>query len=360
MIMLRSIVAVMVCSFNSVHPLTYIFSHGLGSSSARALHYTKSSLGDIHFSGGWRCLEADRDFSSSISMNILNLPLITVQYPHDRAIPFENGVIKKRDIKRDQVGLAQYAEINALRKAIQMANDEVILYGHSMGASTILTYLATYGCSGIKALILEAPFDCVESVIDYKCGIFSWTGVGTLACKIAFPNYNPYGITPISSIRQRRSVKHWCPIMFIHSYKDELVPYACSERLYDALKAAGHEHLYMVTLHKSGHNYLNSDDMAYCETAIHAFYKYYGLPYDVTLAEAGNSMFPGGREYYDKYRYRGLPGSVKMDLLKDFSEAELNDPACRDEIFEKLRVFNQPWSSIKTGLPHFGFFGTSK
>lgn len=165
--------------------------------------------------------------------------------------------------------------------------DECVLVGVSRGASAIINYAST-NPGNIKALVAECPFDMLENVITnilngYNLGWMPF--IGAAAIKYRFPSYDFYGIKPIDAVK---NIEKNLPILLIHSKQDTLIPLSCSQNLYNALKAAGHKHSYLLILDYGAHGKccISNDAYKYHAT-IHAFYKKYGIACDDKLARAG-------------------------------------------------------------------------
>jgi len=80
------------------------------------------------------------------------------------------------------------------------------------------------------------------------------------------------------------------PILIVCSQEDTRVPAWSSQKLADALKAAGLQ-VHCVTLAHGAHGHLiNGPDGQTYRNAVHAFYKKYGLEHNSEWAELGKSL----------------------------------------------------------------------
>jgi hypothetical protein len=170
-----------------------------------------------------------------------------------------------------------------------------VLVGVSRGASTSVNFMGMYNPTQVAALVLESPFDCVESIITHllhnsKCSwIPGFKKHGLRMMQFIFCKYKPNGIRPIDSVSQ---IKADLPILLICSPEDTLVPIWSSINLYHALKESGHENTYLLILPEGKHaqliNNKKSGTLYQCVT--HAFYKKFGLPYCPYQAKQGELL----------------------------------------------------------------------
>lgn len=125
-----------------------------------------------------------------------------------------------------------------------------LLHGMSRGGAVVLNLLAYGGdvdLSFVKGAILEVPLVVVQDCIKRICGQagrvpgVAWTvhkfGMGAL-----FPGYRTSGMTGLDLVPY---IPRHIPILIMTHNRDRQVPYEGSVALYRALKAAGHEHVYL-------------------------------------------------------------------------------------------------------------------
>jgi dienelactone hydrolase len=171
--------------------------------------------------------------------------------------------------------------INVIKKYCK-DGQKCILQGVSRGASVILLVLALNPDLPVAAVILESPFDSIDSVLDniieqlggwsllkrYKYTIFTFI----------FKNYKPGLFNPIDYVdRINRDI----PILIVCSLSDHLVHAKSSLRLYNALIKSGHKKTHILILSKGRHGFLlQGENKKLYESAVHNFYKEYDLPYD--------------------------------------------------------------------------------
>lgn len=165
-----------------------------------------------------------------------------------------------------QSALAQDHDIATLHSVIKSHHDKnLILFGVSRGASTIINYVALHKPGNIKALILEAPFDDMQSVVHgiLKKAYLHWvpglTTLSNLTCATLFKRYSTCAIAPIDVAAQLP--KH-IPILLICSEQDKLVPASSTQRLYHALKDAGHAHVELLTTPTGLHSFIITSESA--------------------------------------------------------------------------------------------------
>lgn len=249
--------------------IRYLFSHGIADSHKQAFKYVESG--------------------NSQKPYILKHPLITFDYPD-----VSNSIFK---MNRTQTSLGQENEVNCLARTFFSATPEIaqsqsILAGVSRGASTLVTFMGIHNPTNVAALILESPFDCIESIIN--CLIheakLSWIpGIkksGLSVMSFVFCKYKANGMRPID---YASSIKADLPILIICSAQDKLVPVWSSINLYKILRESGHTNTYLLVLPAGQHAKL-IDNHAYgplYQQVTHAFYKKFDLPHDAHYAQLG-------------------------------------------------------------------------
>jgi len=210
--------------------------------------------------------------------------------------------------------LGQSNEIASLKKAYdQMDTDKDatldkklydnkrILFGISRGASTIINFLAKYKSGKtksdkVKAVILESPFDHMESIIMKhwfiellaKLPFLNKERIYNIFCKIT--QYKDNGAHSINLVDK---IDKNIPVMFVCSKSDKSVPYLATIKLYKKLIQSGHKKAHLLQLPNGRHARLLQDGKngEKYQNVIHAFYKKYGLKHDEALAAKGEEDF---------------------------------------------------------------------
>jgi predicted esterase len=240
-----------------------IFSHGYGGTNEEVVAYQKNN-----------------PFSSQYIIDAEQHYIIAFDYP---------DVASKGLIISKQTNLGQNNDIQRLEEVIETIDqDNIIGFGVSRGAATLINLMGTRASKKISALVLEAPFaslDCLTIMLVSKTLQREIPNLET-AKKLArdiFPYFDPDGIEPLKIIDKINSK---IPIIIIHSKTDDLVSINESRKLYIKRKQQGVNNIYLVEL-ESGHhaNVLWGPDGQAYQNAIHAFYKEYGFPYDKELAK---------------------------------------------------------------------------
>jgi alpha-beta hydrolase superfamily lysophospholipase len=245
----------------------YLFSHGIADSHKQAFKYVESE--------------------NSQKPYILKHPLITFDYPD-----VSNSIFK---MNRTQTSLAQENEVNRLAHAFFSTMAETpqsVLVGVSRGASTLINFMGIHNPANVAALILESPFDCVESIIN--CLIhetkLSWIpGIkrnGLSLMSFVFCKYRADGIRPID---YAASIKTDLPILIVCSAQDKLIPAWSSINLYITLRNSGHTNTYLLVLPEGQHAKLinNHTYGPLYQQITHAFYQKFDLPHDAHYAQLG-------------------------------------------------------------------------
>jgi pimeloyl-ACP methyl ester carboxylesterase len=200
------------------------------------------------------------------------------------------------NFKRHKVNLGQSADLAAFDAAYKDIphDQDVVLFGLSRGAETILNYGPHLG-SNVKAIILESPFDTLLSIVKsiarrmYLPYNRHTRPFFLSAMKYWFPALDMKGIVPIKSVE---FFPLDIPILFVHSAQDSVVSINSSRRLYGALRSRGHNNVYLLELPEGSHGKIIRGACAqtYC-SVVHAFFKKYNLPHDEQRAVDGDSFF---------------------------------------------------------------------
>ena len=253
----------------------FIFAHGLGGDDEQITWYKSGN------NTSWSILPA-----TSISFNFPEAEFKHVQ-----------GKRIKLPLDNNKVNLAQEGDIQALTAIYKQVKQEspeskIVLMGMSRGASAIITFVATQQPTGIKALVLEAPFDTLETILTQlkkKYEHASAAEQAAIARQWNFPNYNKQGIKPINVVNK---INKHIPILLIHSRQDTLIPFESSKALYTKLRQSGHKHVYLLELYYGEHaRYQFSKSALTYQQVVNAFYKKYGIPHDPELARKGKKLF---------------------------------------------------------------------
>jgi alpha-beta hydrolase superfamily lysophospholipase len=227
----------------------YFFSHGLGGNKKQAYHYQQEE-------------------------QMIGNTLITFDFPD----------VLPHGFNAKEVNLGQEQDVATVEKEfekIKGTQDKVVLFGVSRGAATLVNFLGKCPCPEVKAVILESPFDHVQSVIEFKYYV---SAVHALV-PMFFAKYNPHGMQPITSAP---TIRTDVPILIICSEQDSLIPCSSSIALYRALKKAGNNHVHLLNVAQGDHGkILWGAKGAEYRNVVHAFYKKYNLPYNGEFAALG-------------------------------------------------------------------------
>jgi alpha-beta hydrolase superfamily lysophospholipase len=260
---LTTMAAVLVSSgYNYFHATEFVFAHGLGGNSLQADYYKNHRM-----------------FSSSYT---------TFSFP-DAA----DGHFNARESS-----LGQDNEVECLHTICEKTKEtkasNLILYGVSRGASTIINYMGKHNPSYVKALILESPFDCVENVVH---STIKPIGLGWLPssahhgfAETFYGKYKRDGMHPIDMITKITNKD--LPILFICSKKDDLVPCSSTQALYYKCKELGFTNAYILVLKSGQHAHFleNSKSHDIYQNTVHAFYKKFKLPYTTAYVPSDEAI----------------------------------------------------------------------
>lgn len=252
----------------------FVFCHSLNSNAKQAKYYTRSLPDESH--RPWF---------------ILNHSVVSFDFPDTDLNP--------RKSNRNKTTLGQASELRAIDHVVReitaqsCKNRSGVMVGVSRGAVASINYCALYKPQHIKALILESPFDHIDNAIAQRVqnSYCSWipgiNKVGSAIFPYLYPKHQKKGPQPINIITE---LPKDLPILLVHSKQDKVTPVACSYRLINILKQAGHQHVYFLEFEQGAHAKLHLSDNAqlYQEVA-HAFLAKYGFAHDPELATAGKA-----------------------------------------------------------------------
>ncbi len=168
--------------------------------------------------------------------------------------------------------------------------DGFILIGVSRGASTILNFLATRKPNKVKGVILDSPFDNIESTVQHRAE--RW---GVPACLIrtiipwVFWQFDPHGVCPDKVIDQ---IEQDIPMLFVTVEDDHSVPIECARKLLAARKNQGHSNCHHLHVMQGRHGkIIQGPDAETYKRIAHAFFAHYGLPHNTQHAADGTQQF---------------------------------------------------------------------
>ncbi len=170
----------------------------------------------------------------------------------------------------------------------------IVLFGDSRGAASTFNFIATHKPQYVKAAIMDSVFDSVPHCIKHF--VYDDKGSGAEErlhdiINFAMGSYCKKGPFPRD---YAEIITDDIPLLFVTSLKDGLVAPQCTMYLYKRLKERGFKKIHLLVLKKSLHPcYMIGDpeDKKVYESVVHAFYKFYGLPYNKQKAEKGQKVF---------------------------------------------------------------------
>ncbi|MBA3953895.1 prolyl oligopeptidase family serine peptidase [Candidatus Dependentiae bacterium] len=259
-------------SYSQTQPTHFIFSHGLGGGAEQVYWYKPGN--PAH----WFILDNHT--------HTFDFPEMRYQVVNGKRLPLPMDEAK--------VNLAQEADIHALKQAYQQVlksstSSGIVLMGVSRGAAVTITFTALEQPKHIQALILEAPFDSLEHIVEYLKAQYAHNNTSmqeAIELQWHFAAYNKHGIKPIDVIDK---LDKNLPVLFIHSKQDKLISLESCRNLYTKLKKSGRTQVYLLELDHGEHaNYQSGKDAFKYQATVHAFYKRYGITHNEQLALQGH------------------------------------------------------------------------
>ncbi len=193
-----------------------------------------------------------------------------------------------KPVNRSKMCMGQAQDIDTIKEAIdEHPSDQVILYGCSRGAATLINYMALYNPDNVQALVLDAPPANMPGSLHAalaKIGLHkSWDE--TLFNKL-FPAYPCNSVIPVNAIKDIKNKA--LPILLVHSKTDSKVAFVNSLRLYREFKQQGFNNVHLAAMPSGRHSFLLQDPEVRDKylRAVHSFYKSYSLPHNEAYATA--------------------------------------------------------------------------
>lgn len=269
--------------------ITYLFSHGIAATQTQAYGYTKK--------------DSTNPRPSHHIIDNEDHELVTFNYPDAYEGWLFDINIKKLSmrINRYETSFAQKNEIDVLNQThstIEPAAD-IVCVGVSRGASALITWLGTHpDKNNVRALILESPFDSMESIMRNMMGefLYQYPAARSFAhnlIRFIFSQYKKRATTPLQATEKNTLD---IPTLIICSAEDTRVPASSSEKLYEKRRSLGHNNVHFVKLARGAHGKLiQGPEGATYRNAVHAFYKKYNLPHNPEYAALGKDLLDSGQ-----------------------------------------------------------------
>lgn len=160
----------------------------------------------------------------------------------------EDNVSGKKDVEQN---------IKAIEECVKLHPDnKIVLFGCSRGAATTIITLANLDIEilkHIKLVIVEAPFDSVENVVNSS---FYFPNFILNSLKW-FTKYDENQQTPLDAVNSEKFPLN-VPIAFVTSEVDTTVPIDNTMNLINVLKNRNHQHLHHLNLKNSHHALMHS------------------------------------------------------------------------------------------------------
>jgi alpha-beta hydrolase superfamily lysophospholipase len=149
---------------------------------------------------------------------------------------------------------------------------QIVLAGLSRGSVAILHFLALQQAeklAPIKAIILESPFDTIDTIIEHVAQQYCWfiPESNMLLKKLvsAFKNYKTYGLQPIMYARQ---ITLDIPFLITYSLQDKVVPAYATQNIINTL-IKNNNNVTVVELEQGKHSTLSYNNRL--QNAAHTF-----------------------------------------------------------------------------------------
>lgn len=227
---------------------------------------------------------------SKVSINTIQRPVITNE-PYDISTnsifrylmwPFYRLIFIYQDIRGVfpysvvpwKINIGQEKDIEHGIKTFRELDDykRIILYGRSRGCAVAIGVLANLSwveVQRIEAIILEAPFDSVEHVLNTR---FHWIFSGIIRILLRYLTlYRKDGVSPYQNVAK---LPKDVPILIVSSKADKVIHPECTESLCKRMEECN-LHIARIVLENSSHSGFaqdNIDDMIKYHDEVQNFY----------------------------------------------------------------------------------------
>ena len=245
----------------------FIYVHGFGSNATKKNHYVKCAVIPEHtlafdFQDAW------------LQVNI---------FGREMGLNLWNSCIGQDD------------DMQRLSDIIDACPQDVVLFGESRGASTIINYLgsALAQPEKVKAVILDSPFDTLIHVLSHRMKrYFADKFIDPKTVEKLLPflcwKYKLDGIQPIHAIK---NISREIPILLICSREDTQVPWKSSHLLYKELRKKGHEKVFVYSVAYGSHGrIMQGKAKKFYRKVVHAFYKKHDIWHHPEYAQEGENI----------------------------------------------------------------------
>lgn len=120
---------------------------------------------------------------------------------------------------------------------------DIVLYGISMGAATVMMTAGEKLPANVKVVIEDCGYDTVENELSYQLNdMFGLPAFPLIPVTSAYTNLRAgYNFKEASAVKQL--AKNTLPTLFIHGEEDKFVPYEMLTPLYNATKGPKEEYI---------------------------------------------------------------------------------------------------------------------
>ncbi|MBP6892245.1 hypothetical protein KBB68_01560 [Candidatus Babeliales bacterium] len=197
----------------------------------------------------------------------------------------------KKNLNISQAFMGQGADLKVIASSVEQnfVDESFVLFGICRGGSAAINYIAQYNPENLKALIIEATPASMPALLHAKMAKIG------LSCKhdekffrFFFQAYPKNSIPPVQAVKNILNKE--LPILILHSKDDCNIPFEHALMLYLSFKEHGFNNVFLVPLHGKHAYSLQEDSLNYL-TAVHSFYKNFGLAYNEKYATVAMNSY---------------------------------------------------------------------
>lgn len=209
---------------------------------------------------------------------IINSTCVMFDYPDTRNY-FDFG------LKNDQQCL------ECVYKELSSKTDNIVFFGNCRGSKALLTYLSRSRPTGVRAVILDAPFmDLDQFVQAISKNYGTYIPFSKKITKKIITDWHPnYCQKDDITLNDLKNIPTDIPIFIGHLLGDSLVSNEMIKKMVQTLRDSGHK-VYLLVIDDKTKSHSRLYQTKPFQQAVNAFLKQYGLPHDVQLADEGKAM----------------------------------------------------------------------
>lgn len=221
----------------------------------------------------------------------------------------------KKNINLSQAFMGQGLDVTVVASCVtqNFANEPFTLFGICRGGCAAINYIANHNPTNLKALVIESTPANMPALLHKK---MAQAGLSSKHdekfFRALFHAYPKNSVPPVQALKNIANKE--LPILILHSKDDANIPYEHALMLYVAFKEHGFNNVFLVRLHGK-HAYSLQEDKVNYLTAVHSFYKQFGLAHNPAYATKTMNVYQ-----YDVARAQKKVAIYEKELTKQLQK----------------------------------------